>query len=587
MRLASSVAVLLALTTPATADQPAKVGDRIDNLTFKDIRYLSRSLNDFKDRKAFVLVFSTTSCPLVQRYWPALNRLEKDYRDKGVQFLAVNVGDDDPITAVAAQAVRHEAEFPFVKDFDAVCAGKLGVKRVPEVVVLDADRKLRYRGRIGDQYRIGGARPAPTRHDLKEALDAVLAGKPVAVPETTVDGCLVTRTEISAPKTPLTYAEHVAPILRKHCVECHRPGTSAPFALLTYEQAAAKANTIAEVVREQRMPPWYGAPDHVDFINRRGLSAKEREALRQWVKGGRQRGDDGKLPPLDLPRPDAWRIGEPDRVLDAPCHELPAEGLIPYKYVFLPYVFQEDTWVAAAQIRPDNPRVLHHCNMAYVRLGEQFAISNFITGTVPGGDAMTLEKGVAYHIPKGSLLVLQVHYITTGKPEKCKIRVGFKYASGMIQKQLRFSYLATTRYSIPPGAPAHRVSTSRVLSCDAEGVGLFSHMHLRGRDMTFKAHYSDGKSETLLVTPNFNFDWQLAYRWAPGAKKLPKGTRLECVAHYDNSAFNPFNPDPKATVRDGQQTFNEMMNGFVFYLDADEQLGLEIDGKTGRVKTKK
>src|SRR5262249_42180436 len=163
-----------------------------------------------------------------------------------------------------------------------------------------------------------------------------------------------------------------------------------------------------------------------------------------------------------------------------------------------------------------------------------------------------------------------------GKPEKCKIRVGFKYASGMIQKQLRFSYLATTRYSIPPGAPAHRVGTSRVLNCDAEGVGLFSHMHLRGRDMTFKAHYPDGKSETLLVTPNFNFDWQLAYRWAPGAKKLPKGTRLECVAHYDNSSFNPFNPDPKATVKDGPQTHNEMLNGFVFYTDAGERLGLDI-----------
>src|SRR5262249_4326973 len=156
--------------------------------------------------------FSTTTCPLVQRYWPALNRLEKDYRDKGVQFLTVNVGDDDPITVVAAQAVRHVAEFPFVKDFDAVCASKLGGKRVPEAVVLDADRKLRYRARIDDQYRIGGARPAPTRRDLKEALDAVLAGKPVAVPETTVDGCLITRTEISTPKTPLTYAEHVAPI---------------------------------------------------------------------------------------------------------------------------------------------------------------------------------------------------------------------------------------------------------------------------------------------------------------------------------------------------------------------------------------
>lgn len=577
----SHAAYLLVLTSAVNAAPP--VGAAIDNLTFKDIRYLTRSLNDFKDRKAFVLVFSTTTCPLVQRYWPTLKRLDRDYRDKGVQFLALNVGADDSITGVAAQAVRHEMEFPFVKDVDAVCAERLGVKRVPEVVVLDAKRLLRYRGRIDDQYRIGGARPAATATELKDALDAVLAGKDVAVKETTVDGCLITKTDLATPKNAVTWSEHIAPILRRHCVECHRPGTSAPFALLTYEQVAAKANTLAEVVRDQRMPPWFAAPEHEEFVNRKGLSARERELVQQWVKGGKQRGET-PLPELKLPKQDAWKIGAPDLVLEAPEHELPAEGLIAYKYVPLVYVFPEDTWISAAQIRPDNPRVLHHCNMAWVRLGEQFSITNFITGTVPGGEAMTLENGVSYRIPKGALLILQVHYVTTGKPEKCKIRVGFKYASGVVQKQLRFSYLATTRYTIPPGAPAHRVSTSRVLNCDAVGVGLFSHMHVRGRDMTFLAHYPDGKSETLLLIPNFNFDWQLAYRWGVGAKKLPKGTRLECVAHYDNSAFNPFNPDPKATVKDGPQTHNEMLNGFVFYTDAEEKLNLTIDGKTGRPK---
>ena len=125
-----------------------------------------------------------------------------------------------------------------------------------------------------------------------------------------------------------------------------------------------------------------------------------------------------------------------------------------------------------------------------------------------------------------------------------------------------------------------------MLTHDAEGIGLFCHMHVRGKDMTFRARYPDGTTETLLVIPNYNFNWQHAYRWAPGKKRFPKGTRLECVAHYDNSAFNPYNPDPKATVRDGQQTHQEMMNGFVFYVEAGERLGLDIDGTTGRVKPK-
>jgi thiol-disulfide isomerase/thioredoxin len=574
--------LLASLNAPA---EPPRIGAPVANLSFKDIRYLPRSLDDFTDRKALVLVFTNTTCPLVRRSLPALKRLEKEYRPRGVQFLAVNVATDDSIAGMAAFAVQHGIEFPSVKDFEAACALELGVKRTPEVVVLDAKRRLCYRGRIDDQYRLGGARPTPTRHDLKEALEAVLAGREVAVKETPVDGCLITRAEPSPPKTPITFAEHVAPLLHKHCVECHRPGTAAPFALLTYRQAAARADAIAEVVREQRMPPWYAAPEHKEFVNRRGLSASEREVILQWVRGGVLKGDETKLPkPPPAPAAGKWLIGKPDLVLRAAEHELPAEGVIPYKYVILPHVFRHDTWIQGAQILPDNPRVLHHCNMAYFALGEKFKIDNFITGTVPGGVPMTLRDGVACKIPRGAMLVLQVHYVTTGKPEKCRLSVGLKYASGKVQQRLRFMLLEDHRFAIPPGAPAHPVTASQVLRHDVEGVGLFAHMHVRGKDMTFRAHYPDGKAETLLVIPNYSFDWQMAYRWAPGKKRLPKGTRIECLAHYDNSPFNPYNPDSKATVRDGPQTYNEMMNGFFFFTDANERLNLDIDGKTGKAR---
>jgi thiol-disulfide isomerase/thioredoxin len=580
-----SAAVGLVLAAPAWSND-VKIGSEIKQLRFKDIRYLTRSLDDLPKSKAYVLVFTTTTCPLVQRYLPGLNRLEKEYRDKGVQFVGINVGPEDSIRAMAAQAVEYDVEYPFVKDHRGQCAEVLGVKRTPEVVVLDRLRKLRYRGRIDDQYRLGGERLTPTRNDLKEAIDAVLAGNKLDIAESSVDGCLITRADMPESKLPVTFADHVAPIIRKHCSECHRPGTAAPFALISYEQVAGKANTIAEVVRDERMPPWYGAPQHTEFINRRGLSAKERETILQWVNFGKLKGDESKLPKLPATEVNRWRIGKPDLIVRAPEHELPADGVIDYKYIALPHLFTQDTWVQGVQILPDNPRVLHHCNMAYIKLHEKFKMSNFITGTVPGGEAMILDDRVAFRIPRGSLLILQIHYVTTGKKEKCRISVGFKYALGRIDKHLRFHLMVDNRFAIPPGAPAHRVASSRTLTCNAVGVGLFCHMHVRGRDMTFKAHYPDGKSETLLVIPNFNFDWQMAYRWAPGKKKLPKGTRLEAIAHYDNSAFNPFNPNPKATVRDGQQTFHEMMNGFAFFVDADERLGLEIDGKTGRVMEK-
>lgn len=576
----------LQVTSTAAAGKEVKVGDLVGKLTFKDIHYLPRSLDDFKDKKAFVLVFTNTTCPVARRYLPVLQQMEKDYRGKGVQFLAVNVGADDTIVAMAAQAVEHEMEFPFVKDQDFACFDALGVKRTPEAVILDGKGRLSYRGRIDDQYRLGGTRESATRHDLKEALDALLAGREIDVKETPVDGCLVTKPATRPAGGQFTYAEHVAPLLQKHCQECHRPGTSAPFSLVTYKQAAAKADTIAEVVAEQRMPPWFASPDHGKFANRRGLSAEERDLLIEWARSGKALGDETKIPKVALPDPEAgkWLIGKPDLIIPAAQHDLPASGDIPYKYTILPYVFQHDTWLQGVQILPDNPRVLHHCNMAFGKVGGGFSATNFVTGTVPGGEPMRLFDGTGFCIPKGSSLALQIHYVSTGKPEKCRISVGLKYANGTVQRRLHHMLLVDHKFAIPPGAPAHPVGNSKVLTTDAVGIGLFVHMHVRGKDMTFRAHYPDGTSETLLVVPNYNFDWQMPYRFEQGKKKFPKGTRLEALAHYDNSTFNPYNPNPKVTVRDGPQTYQEMMNGFVFYTDEKERLNLEIDPKTGRVR---
>ena len=287
-------------------------------------------------------------------------------------------------------------------------------------------------------------------------------------------------------------------------------------------------------------------------------------------------GDASQLPKetpvakADVKPEDRWLIGKPDFVLSTAKTDLPATGLIDYKYVVLPQAFLSDTWLQGIQILPDNVKAVHHCNMAYFFPLAKKKESHFITGTVPGGSPMMLKDNVGFCIPKGAMLVLQIHYVTTGKPEKCGISVGFKYASGVVHKQLRHELMADYKFAIPPGDPAHAVTSKRVLDCDAVGVGLFVHMHLRGRDMTFKAIRPDGTSETLLMVPNFNFDWQIPYLWAPDTERFPKGTRIECVAHYDNSTFNPYNPDPKATVREGQQSHEEMLNGFFFYTDANE-----------------
>ncbi|MFG0319014.1 MAG: alkyl hydroperoxide reductase, partial [Planctomycetota bacterium JB042] len=380
----------------------------------------------------------------------------------------------------------------------------------------------------------------------------------------------------------VTWAEDVLPIFHRRCVECHRDGGEAPFSLLELEPARANAEMIAEVVRQRRMPPWFASEAHDEFVNRRDLSPDERRTVLGWVAAGTPPGDVAAAPPPPPLPTGAWTIGEPDLVLtQLGTTDLPADGYVPYQYVVLPYVFLEETWVEAVQILPENRSVLHHANLAYFKVGEKFRSSNFITGQVPGGDAMILPAGVAVRIPAGSVLGLQAHYVTTGREESDRLRVGLRFPREPVRQRLRHVQVTDLRFEIPPHAPAHEVRARRTLKRAVSAVGLFSHMHLRGRDMTFLAHRPDGEVETLLVVPNYSFDWQMSYQYGPEGKRFPAGTTIEVIAHFDNSSFNPFNPDPDAAVRFGLQTFHEMMYGFFFYLEDGEDLGLRVDPENG------
>jgi thiol-disulfide isomerase/thioredoxin len=394
MRRSLFLLLLLVTSNTALADERAPaIGDVIGELRFKDIRGLQRSLDDLGKKRAYVLVFSTTHCPLVKRTLPKLTELDTKFGPRDVQFVAVNVGADDTIRDVASQAIEHDCSFPFVKDTDLSCVKRLGIERTPEVAVLDADKRLVYRGRVDDQLRLGGARPEPTRRDLEEVLRELLDGKPISVATTTVDGCAITPPEPLDLKSPApTFHKQVAPILNRRCVNCHRPGTAAPFALLEYKDAAANAEMIAEVVTDQRMPPWYANPKHGKFQNDPSLTREERDTLVRWVRTGRAAGDPSNAPPAPKFDDSKWRIGEPDLVVTTLFEDsIPATGYVDYRHVLLPHIFLADTWIEAVEIRPDNPAVVHHCNMAYVTK-DKVGVETFITGHVPGGQPLDLSR---------------------------------------------------------------------------------------------------------------------------------------------------------------------------------------------------
>ncbi len=564
----------------AQADEVA-IGAKIDNLKFKDIRYVERKLEDFGKPKAYVLAFITNSCPLAQRYLPKLAALDKEFAAQGVQFVLVNTGAADTIMDMAQHLLDYDVDTPVVKDVKGDVLKALGATRTPQVAVLDADRVLRYRGRIDDQYRLGGERPEPTRNDLKEAITELLAGKPVSMPETQAEGCLVTYPELPKPAEPITYNKHVAKILNNNCVSCHHTGGGGPFSLENFEKATAYGDMVGEVVGEERMPPWYANPEHGKFNNDARLSSEDRLAVEQWVAGGMPKGDGPDPEPAKI-NDSEWRI-EPDLIVEARANNIiAATGFVPYVYTLLPHKFEQDTWVDQIEIKASNPKVMHHANLFYSPHGLDFVRSeNFLTGQVPGGAPATVPPGHALLIKAGATLGLQLHYVTTGKLEVDKPRVAFRFARGPITKHLYYKILDDGKFSIPPLARAHEVKSGAKMETDSLLIAMFSHMHLRGRDMSFFAHYPDGTTETLMSLPNFNFNWQLAYMMDPGVKPLPEGTKIEVISHFDNSPFNPYNPDPNKEIKEGPQTVDEMMQGFMFYTKNNETLNMKIDPKTG------
>lgn len=589
MRSVLPALILAVLGTPATA-LDLEIGAPAPHFTFTDTRWLERDLGDFGPRAAYVIVFTTLACPVANRVMPRVGELEREYRSRNVQFLAIDVGADDSLIEVAARAVAQGLEFPVARDFAGEVLRALSPERTPEILVLDGQKTLRYRGRFDASERVTGTSDAGTsdagaRADLREAIDDVLAARDVRVARTTVDGCLITPfAPIEVGPNPPTWSGGVGALVVEHCGACHVAGGSAPFALGTHREARAHAAMIAEVVEQRRMPPWFASSAHGTFSNARVLDDAQRTAILRWCAAGAPGGDPARAPTPPPPLADGWRIGEPDLVITAPSDQsIPATGRVPYRYVILPHIFLRDTWVQSVEIRPGNARVVHHANLGYWKIGSDWSASNFVTGHVPGGDPMVLDAGVALCIPAGSILGLQIHYVPTGTEATDRTSVGFRFPRELVQQRARHHQIANSRFEIPPEAPAHLVKASRKFDVDAVGIGMFVHMHLRGRDMDFVAHMPDGRAETLLLVPNYSFDWQTAYVWPKGAREFPAGTRVECRAHFDNSRFNPFNPDPLRAVKFGQETTDEMMYGFLFYVARDERLELRIDPKDGRV----
>jgi hypothetical protein len=366
----------------------------------------------------------------------------------------------------------------------------------------------------------------------------------------------------------VTFTKDVAPIFFKNCAECHRAGEIAPFSVLSYKDVRPWAKSIREKVASREMPPWHADPNHGEWLNDRRMAQSDIDTIVSWIDGGAAEGN-----PKDLPAApkftDGWAIGEPDETFSIPEQSIPATGVIPYKYLTVPTNLKEDRWITDAEIRSTGRSAMHHV-IVFIQDPNKPANNdgNLLAGVAPGEQPAKYRPGFGKKIPAGANLIFQMHYTPNGEATKDVTTIGLKYAKERPEHQVLTRPVLNNTFTIPAGASSHEVKSTYTFKEDAHLVSLMPHMHLRGKDFEIRAVFPDGAARTLLKVPRYDFNWQ-TYYVPKDPLAIPKGSRIECTAHFDNSLANKFNPDPTKDVKWGDQTWEEMMIGWLgYYYDA-------------------
>ncbi len=558
--------------------QPLAIGAAMPAFELTDFRGREWRSSEFSEKPILGVVFFGTECPLVRLYGSRLSEIQAKFAADGVQLIGIDSNRQDSMKEIAHFAKLTKIEFPLLKDPGNVIADAFGAQRTPEIFIFDKERKLQYRGRIDDQYTYGRQRPEVGQEFVLNAIEQMKRGKAVQPQTTDPVGCHIGRVFSELKSDEINYSKHISRLLQKRCVSCHREGEIAPFSLTDYDEVVGWAEMIREVVNENRMPPWHANPEHGDFSNDSSLTPEEKQMLNTWVDNGAPKGDPNDLPEL-IKYTDGWQIGEPDVVfaMSKKPYRVPATGTIDYEYFVVETGFKEDKYISAAEIRIGNRSVVHHVIVAQDDEAQRphgAPDSEWITACAPGSPPLQLPDGFAKVIPAGAKLIFQMHYTPNGTAAEDISSVGFKFVEkDKVKKIVATLEIKNRKFKIPAGAGNHEVRAIKRMPADVLLLTLFPHMHLRGKSFKYIAKYPgpDGNTEILLDVPQYDFNWQNGYQLKT-PKLLPKGTIIECVAHFDNSTKNIANPDPTEVVRWGDQTWEEMMIGYMDGTLADQDL---------------
>lgn len=552
----------------------AASGPTVPNFSLLDQDNANHELHRTSGR-AVVLFFTGTGCPIVRKNAAKFLELRDRFQSAGVTFWMVNAYAGD--TKEDIRKERFELglrTMTYLIDAKQSLSLALGVERTAEVVAIDTkDWKIFYRGAIDDQLTEGAEKPAAKERYLDDALTAFLAGKEIKTAKTSPHGCRISYSKVISEGVVPDYATQIAPVLQKHCVECHRPDGIGPWSMSSHRRVANFAEMIEEVLLTRRMPPWDPHPGYGKFVDPNWLSRDETQTLLRWVAAGAPRGEGSDPLETTLTALPEWRLGKPDVLLKLPeVQKIPATGVIDYRHISIANPFTNDVWLSALDIKPGNRKVVHHV-ILYANWPGATEDGNergvFFVGWAPGASAVRYPAGVAKFLPANAKLTVEMHYTSNGAEQTDQSEIALYLADGPQKRSATTRQAIEWNLKIPPGEPEARHTAMYSFQKPATIYGLFPHMHFRGKWMRYELLLPNGKRETLLHVPRYDFKWQLSYYFQQ-PRRVPAGTWLMVSGAFDNSARNPDNPDPSKTVVFGEQSWDEMFIGFFEAADDPE-----------------
>ncbi len=591
MRLTTSFLIyIFALTAPTAAT--IGIGDTLaPDYVLTGLEGRAMRLSDYRAERARLIVFFSIECPTSRIYADHMTRIQGQYADRGITLLAVNANFNETPDSITAFAERQAFTFPVLRDVNNRLADQLDAQSTPHAYLFDKNGVLVYRGEIDDGF---GKEEETTSRGLWDAVDELLANKPITRPETRSIGCIIRRIHTpptnASPDAP-TYTKDVLPFLQKNCETCHHKGGIGRVSFSDYDVAAAWAPDMRDSILAGDMPPWPARDDVNDFAGARTLTDSERTMFERWIEEGMPYGEESDKP-AEIKYPDSWTLGTPDIILEPEeAYTVEAVGQDEYRCFVVPLSLEQDAYVRGIEILPGEKEVVHHVSVyidesskaielqkadpkpGYESFGGiGFAVSAALGGWAPGNTPLLLPDGVGRRLPKDCHVVIQVHYHKSGREVLDRSTLGIYLHKEPVKQNLVEEIIASRLLFIPAGAKHHRVAGGTTISEDSHVLAILPHMHLLGTEIKVTANLPDGTIQPLVWIDDWEFNWQETYVYrAPIA--LPRGTRIDLEAFYDNSAENPKNPNrPPTFVRWGEESTDEMCIAFLYVTRDNENL---------------